>query len=96
MLDFVGEMNLPKKALLSLSSRAQPRRKREGNVAKEALQPSPFPWLPLAPEGQQSQALASLSWPSKVEIHNWETSVPKTASERPHYPILLESIPPQC
>lgn len=96
MLDFLGEMDLPKKALLSLSSGAQSRRKREGNVAKEALQPSPLPWPPLAPEAQQSQALASPSWSSKVEIHSWETSVPKTASERPHYPILLESTEPQC
>lgn len=96
MLDFPGEMDLPEKALLSLSSGAQPRRKGEGKVVKEALQPSPLPWLPLAPEAQQSQALASLSWSSRVEIHNWETSVPKAASERPHSPILLESTEPHA
>lgn len=35
-----------------------------------------------------------------MEIHyekqNWETSVPKTASERPQYPILLEFTELQC
>lgn len=75
-------------------SSAQTEGRRKGGKGGSPALPTPV--APSCPEAQQSQALASLSWSSKVEIHNWETSVPKTASERPHSPILLESTEPQC